>query len=178
MIPSILLRSGRYFDLTDPDPELVSIDDIAPALARLCRFTGHGAFYSVAEHSVRVSYLVPPQLALWGLMHDAAEAYLGDVSAPLKSLLPDYRAIEDRIEPVVFGAFGLTGPIPAEVKEADMLSLTIEKRHVLGSAEDLPGDRLVKPADLVRWRGASCLSCQGPLGAEAMFRHRFGEVFR
>lgn len=178
MKPIILLRSGRYFDLTNPDSALVSIDDIAPALARLCRFTGHGAFYSVAEHSVRVSYLVPPEFALWGLMHDAAEAYLGDVSAPLKSLLPDYRAIEDRIEPVVFGAFGLTGPIPAEVKEADMLSLTIEKAHVLRSNDVWPGDRSIYPADVARWVGTADLCCLDPREAEAMFRRRFAEVFR
>src|ERR1700674_199080 len=68
-----------------PLEEDVCIEDIAHSLSLLCRFTGHvKQFYSVGEHSVRVSYLCPPEYQLWGLLHDAGECYAGDVNRPLK----------------------------------------------------------------------------------------------
>lgn len=176
----IYLRSGRNFDFLNPDPASVDIADIASALSKLCRFTGHGRFYSVAEHSVRVSYMVPPEFALWGLLHDAAEAYLGDVAKPLKSLLPDYQAIEDRVEAVVFPALGLIGPIPPEVKLADAQALSIEKRRVLGCAEEWLADRLVTPKSKLGWhiasRGFDGNFCWDHLTSAALFRARFHEL--
>lgn len=136
MNPSILTQSGLYIDLTNPDPELIQIEDIAHALARICRFTGHTErFYSVAEHCVHTSYLVPPIHALTALLHDAAETYIGDVASPLKQLLPDYKAIEQRMEAAVFAAFGLahevTYPLPDCVKHADMVMLATERRDLM-----------------------------------------------
>ena len=108
MLPEIYTRSGRYFDLLNPDPNEIDIDDIASALSKITRFTGHGRFaYSVAEHSVHCASLVPPDYALEALLHDAQEAYLGDVSSPLKALLPEYRAIEHRVQAHIFRSFGL-----------------------------------------------------------------------
>src|ERR1039457_118422 len=79
--------SGLRFWPLDPNPEKILIDDIAHALAHQCRFGGHASrFYSVAEHSVHVSRLCPPEDALWGLLHDASEAYLVDLPRPLKQL--------------------------------------------------------------------------------------------
>src|SRR5579872_2947230 len=86
--PWIQTASGLEFPLFEPRLDAINIEDIAHGLSMICRFTGQCArFYSVAEHSVHVSHLVPREDAAWGLLHDAAEAYLGDVASPLKKHL-------------------------------------------------------------------------------------------
>lgn len=137
MTPRILLSDGRYFDLANPDG-VVSIEVIARSLSRLCRFTGHLAphveHYSVAQHSVLVSQLVPPHLARQGLLHDIAEAFIGDVSAPLKRLLPDYREIEARVERALFAEFELPATLDPAVRHADLVALVTEKRDLMPAA--------------------------------------------
>lgn len=124
--------SGIYFQLLEPRVEDVSILDIARALSQINRYTGHTRVaYSVAEHSVRASKLVDPQYALIALLHDAHEAYVGDVSHPLKALLPTYREIEAGVQLVVLEAFGLAAWIPAQVKWADRYMLAWERRDLL-----------------------------------------------
>lgn len=135
--PTIKLASGRYFDLVNPDVAAVRITELAHALSHICRFTGHTAWhYSVAQHSVHVSHLVPPADALAGLLHDLAEAVLGDVSKPLKRLLPDYRALELRIEAQLLPRFGAPWPLPASVHQADAVMLVSEKRDLLPAHPD------------------------------------------
>lgn len=133
----ILLRSGRYYDLLSPETSEITIEDIAHALAHIGRFTGHTSrFYSVAEHSLWVSRLVRPQHRLAALLHDAAEAVLGDVSQPLKRLLPDYRAIEQRVEAAILGQFGVTLPLHPVIKAADTLMLAAEAAQLMPPHDD------------------------------------------
>jgi len=82
---TIGLFSGGTFDILNPRAEDVRIEDIAHALSQQCRFTGHTkTFYSVAQHSVLASTLVAAPDELWALLHDASEAYMGDMNRPLK----------------------------------------------------------------------------------------------
>lgn len=142
--PSIQLVSGEYFYLLDPRPEDIDIETIAHALANLCRYTGHcREFYSVAQHCVLVSYLVSPENALWGLLHDATEAYFGDISRPLKDAVHDVapgalRMIEDDIMKAICGRFGLAWPEPVEVKWGDNVALSTERRDLMPAGEGWP----------------------------------------
>jgi 5'-deoxynucleotidase YfbR-like HD superfamily hydrolase len=133
---TIQTSEGKFFDFENVEAHDYQISEIAHALSNICRFTGHiKDFYSVAEHCVEASYLVPEQYALEALLHDASEAYLGDVSTHLKSLLPEYKALEQRVEKTIAEQYGLEYPMPDCVKTADMLMLIMEKRRFLDDTE-------------------------------------------
>ena len=123
--------TGVRFDLEAPTPEMIRIEDIAHALALINRFAGHTREpYSVARHSIYVAEVLPPSLKLEGLLHDAAEAYLGDVTSPLKELLPDYRIIETRVEDVIRRKFNLPAIASHEVRVADLRLCATELRDL------------------------------------------------
>ncbi|ANB27649.1 hypothetical protein A6F57_19685 [Alteromonas stellipolaris] len=120
------------FDYANIGEMQFDIEDIAHALSNICRFNGHTReFYSVAQHSVLVSSIVPEEHALAALLHDAAEAYCGDVVSPLKQLLPVYQSILNTVEQQLFKSIGLEWPVAACVKEADLTILATEVRDLM-----------------------------------------------
>lgn len=139
----IQTASGGQMWPLDPEPEDVQIEDIAHALANVCRFGGHTrTFYSVAQHSILVSQWCPPEYALWGLLHDAAEAYIGDMVRPIKygsEVGKHFQRVEERLLAVIAQAFGLSSPekqfIPEAVKAADDWILAAEARDLMGNPE-------------------------------------------
>jgi uncharacterized protein len=127
--------TGVQFWPLDPLPSEINIEDIAHSLANQCRFAGHvQRFYSVAQHSVLVSRIVPRQHALWGLLHDATEAYLVDLPRPVKRysrLGEEYRGIEARLMQAICVRFDLPFEEPRCVKYADDVLLMTEKRDLM-----------------------------------------------
>ncbi len=128
----ILTHCGHHLDLYRPDPEKIEIEDIAVGLSRECRFAGQTrAFYSVAQHSVLASRIVPEAFALEALLHDATEAFIRDLPYPLKTLLPEYRRIERGLDLAIRLRFGLPETPSREVHLADRILLATEKRDLM-----------------------------------------------
>lgn len=128
----MLTFTGRVYWPVDPRASEVNIEDIAHSLAYQCRYGGHCLeYYSVAEHSVMVSRLLPPELRLVGLLHDATEAYVSDVPRPLKPFLSDYRAIEALNWRVIAEAFGLSDVLPPEVEDLDRRICLTEMNQIM-----------------------------------------------
>lgn len=147
---------NRFFDFANPEEFEYDIGEIAHALSNICRYTGHvHGFYSVAEHSVLASYLVPEKYALEALLHDASEAFCGDVSKPLKAMLPEYKVIEDRVQTAIAKNFSLQYPFPEEVHKADAQMYWTERRGIAKSKviDTLwnQGSGAVKKVDPLGW---------------------------
>lgn len=169
---SITTVSGRFYDLLLPEEYDYDVEEIAHALSNICRYTGHvNRFYSVAEHSVLVSRIVPVELALCGLLHDASEAFLGDVSSPLKKLLPEYKRIEENVEQSIARHFGIPFPYPEEVHKADKRMYWQERQEV---ANNGVGDALwhqeLRATRKVEAKGLA------PHMARRMFMSRYREI--
>jgi hypothetical protein len=163
--------TGKKFWPLDPSPEDVCICDIANALAKQCRYNGAiSEFYSVAQHSLIMSCHASPGNRLWALLHDAAEAYLGDTPRPVKNCIPQIREVEEGILRAVAEAFGLAPEIPQEVKWLDNRMLATEAAQLIPAGHD---DWLLEAPPLpikivpVPW---------GP--ALHMFLQRFAEITR
>jgi hypothetical protein len=140
--------------------EMIEIEDIAHALSFQCRFSGHTKFfYSVAQHSVLVSHHLmhlhnDPEIALSGLLHDAAEAYLVDLPTPLKRLLADYGPAEHAIQRVIEAKFQLKCRLDDScVAWVDRLLLATEARDLMGDPQDWASLYGIKPLDerIVCW---------------------------
>lgn len=147
---SIQMHSGRFFNFLQPWKNEFSIQEIAHSLSNLCRFTGHcKKFYSVAQHSVLVSWTVEPEFAYDALMHDAHEAFIGDMASPLKALIPEYREIENRVQAAVRARFGVSDPLPDDVKHADLVLLATEQRDLMAPPAHLwQGTAGIVPLDI------------------------------
>lgn len=129
--------NNRFWPLS-PRPGEITIQDVAHALSNVCRYGGHcREFYSVAQHSVLVSENVAEPFQLWGLLHDASEAYIGDMISPLKHdkvWAQGFRDAEDRLMAAVVEAFELEpATMPPEVDFADKVLLVTEVRDLMGS---------------------------------------------
>lgn len=167
------LASGRAFWPLDPWPEEIHIEDIAHALSNICRFGGHTrAHYSIAQHSVLVSRICYPRDALRGLLHDASEAYVGDVIRPIKRLreMVEYRVIEQRIQGAIAERFNLLSAIePASVKLADERALATECRDLMGGQRGCDWQMTATPLDEI-------IVPMDPMSAKRAFYERYLEL--
>ena len=153
--PWMQTLSGAPFDLLEPKVEQIKLSDIAYSLAGINRFNGHSRPYvSVAEHSVRVSRIMErmgfanhPAALLYALLHDAHEAYTGDMTRPMQqaltALLPVFKVafheMQSRIQRMIHTALGLP-PTPAAeiasaVHSADMYALDWERRQYMAESQ-------------------------------------------
>ncbi len=124
--------TGLAFDYDNMENHEFSPLDFSHSLALLCRYNGHCTrFYSVAEHLVRCSFVAPPEFAFEALMHDVSEAYLSDMPRPLKAMMPEYKALEKRVEEAICRKYKLPFPMSPEVKEIDNRMLLTEKDLIM-----------------------------------------------
>lgn len=124
----ITTHTGREFWLPGSTPDMVAIEDIAHALSMNCRFAGHvDRHYSVAQHCINVSIILPPEKKLQGLLHDGGEAYLCDIPTPFKRMLENYDMLEDDIWKSITTKYNLPYEMDPEVKWADRVMLMTER---------------------------------------------------
>ncbi|MBP6083452.1 MAG: hypothetical protein KA732_19550 [Providencia sp.] len=164
--------TGKHFDFINISADDICINDIAQGLSNECRFAGQiSQFYSVAQHSVYVSQLVPHEFALEALLHDATEAYCKDIPSPLKLLLPEYKTVEKRIDAVIRHKWDLPKLISEVVHYTDLVLLATERRDL-----EVDGDNQwpilegIPPSDIIN------VNPLLPIQARAMFIHRFNQL--
>lgn len=168
---SIALANGSYLDYNNPSATDFDIGLIAHALSNICRYGGHSRkFYSVAEHSVLVSRVVPDDLALVGLLHDASEAFVGDMPSPLKKMCQSYRTIENRVQEAIANQFNLPYPFPHDVHVADKRVYLAERKQIT-DAEDKLWHTEYTPAEVT-------VTGMPPKDAKNFFLSRYEELTR
>lgn len=165
--------SGKKFYFLKPSLDDIVIEDIAHSLSMQCRYTGHASeFYSIAEHSILVSSLCSDDAKLWGLMHDASEAYLTDVASPIKPYLVNYKKLESNIMNAVCDKFSMERAMPGEVHVADMEVLRCEAHmlmHSQGKDWKVNENNYNPLMDLY-------IECLSPKQAKEKFLERFYEL--
>jgi len=165
--------TGKKFFILNPQPEDIDIADIAHALSLNCRYTGHCKnFYSVAEHSLYVSQLVSDENRLWGLLHDASEAYLTDVASPIKPFLTNYKELEKNVMNAICKKYDLPVEMPEEVHKADMDILRKEAFELMKSKGDGWVVNIDNPEPLID----TDINCHYPNNAEALFLEQFEKL--
>lgn len=176
MKPWIQTYGGARHYVLAPDPATISIEAIAHSLALTCRYGGHCAWhYSVAQHSVLVSRLCDKADAKWGLLHDAAEAYIGDMVKPLKDTpaLAAYCDIEDRHVAAICRRFGLAGTEPESVLVADRETAHALEVRTLMQPIDREWAIYINGIDAPPWAEIERLT---PAQAEEQFLARWAEI--
>ena len=159
----------------DPREEEVDIEDIGHALGMLCRYNGHvKKFYSIGEHSVRASYIVPIEIALPTLLHDGEETFLSDIPSPTKIFMPQYKVWGNNLQSVIYKKYGLPEEEYKAVKEADRIMLLTEMRDLIpggirkhwkiATSNIIPLDKRIKRT-------------MSPRIAERLFLARFNELY-
>lgn len=137
------MRGGVLYPL-NPTADQIFLDDIAAALSKICRYNGRlkgELFYSVAEHCVLLAdYVIDRHpgeymAAMQVLLHDAAEAYIGDLIRPIKGIMPEFSAIEDRLLGVIYEKYGVEYPMPDLLHRYDTRILRDEERLALNAGE-------------------------------------------
>lgn len=148
----ILTNSGTRFDFENPTEEMINIEDIAAALSKQTRFNGHcSQFYSVARHSIIMASKISPEFKLEALMHDATEAYIGDMVKPLKNLIPEFEKIENKIHKVIAKKFKLKTKTPKEIKDLDLVMVASEIKAIMPKFDgELEGTEGARPIVLER----------------------------
>jgi 5'-deoxynucleotidase YfbR-like HD superfamily hydrolase len=172
--PYVSTFLGNRFFLTRPRIDDVDIEDIAHGLAYQCRFNGQTrSFYSVAQHSLMVADLVAEPLRLSALLHDAAEAYLGDMVKPLKNLFPEFSTIEAQVMAIIGERFGIDlSHLDPAIKRADLIALATEKRDLMPhSTEDWANLAGIEPL-------AAAIEPMSPQDAKRAFLDAFAALQR
>ncbi|KKN12806.1 hypothetical protein LCGC14_1012800 [marine sediment metagenome] len=179
MKAEIVTYTGKLFDILNPKPELVCIEDIAHSLANQCRYTGHTKeFYSVAQHSVLMAVATElPGDPMQKLLHDSAEAYFGDIVSPLKRKIyvceQGYSRrigeVEVNLLRVIQEALGVNLDLGPDIKEADRRMLVTEVRDLMSAHpvwdKYIEGYKPLK--HIIPWT---------PTFAERQFLHTYHEI--
>lgn len=175
--PWIQTFTGKMFPLYSPGVWDIDIEDIANALSMICRFGGHtSSFYSVAEHCINVANEVDPKYAFDALMHDAAEAYIGDMVTPLKRGDEHIQQVELRIEAAIARRYQIAlydNDRDYEVKRADWAMCIYEAQHLLPRPDLLqywtPNTNLAPNSKPTLW-------CWKPQEAKKQFLRKFNAL--
>ncbi len=169
--------TGQKFHLDNEElnPDEIHLEDIAYSLSMQCRYTGHTrGFYSVAEHSIHITdqlKLRGESLAVQftGLLHDAAEAYIGDLARPVKVMLPAFKALEDRIDVALAKRFNVIFPFPPVIKDLDVRIIKDERAQCMGDSGNVWGTDMFEPLGVT-------IQFWTPAKARAKFLGRFHDL--